>query len=101
MCAEIIFNLDSNFGWGALPPQTSRILAGEAKTSFLTGLAGGLPPPGPPAFFFATDDTRAARTSGRTSGRTPARPSRKKYLDVPVTIPNTILRFLFFLKANS
>ena len=78
MCAEIIFNLDSNFGWGAATP---RILAGGAsppQTPPLTGLAGGRQTPC--VFFFASDDTRAARTSGWTSGRTPARPPEPKKL---------------------
>ena len=75
-------------GLGGSAPQTPRFLAGGAKRpqtpplkrSFVTFDRGGQTgPPRSNAFFFgATDDTRAARTSGRTPGRTPGRKLRKK-----------------------
>ena len=64
------------FWLGGAAPQTPQILAGEAKPPQdppLTGLAGGLPPPGPPAFFFSPLTTRAP--PGRPAGRPAERPA--------------------------
>ena len=49
------------FGWGAKPPG-----AKPPQTPLVTGSAGGLPPPGAPAFFFpAPLTTRAVPTTVR------------------------------------
>ena len=71
------------FWLGGAAPQTPRILAGGAsppQTPPLTGLAGGLPPPGSPAFFFTPLATRAppGRPAGRPAERPPARLSRTR-----------------------
>ena len=62
------FVFSKKFWLGGAAPQTPRILAGGAsppQSPPLTGLAGGLPPPGPPAFFFSpSDDMGAADDTG-------------------------------------
>ena len=94
------------FGWGAAPQTAQVWLGGQSllKRSFVTfdRLGGGqMGPPRSNDFFSAPLTTRVppGRPAERPAERPTARPSRKNYLDVPVTIPNTILRFLFFLKA--
>ena len=101
---RIFQNFSKNFRFwlGGAAPQTPRILAGGAsppQSPPLTGLAGGLPPPGPPAFFFSPLTTRAP--PGRTAGRPAERPPEPKKLsrcasydsEYDFTIP-------FFLKAT-
>ena len=70
---------------------------------------GGSAPRTPRVFFFASDDTGAARTSGRTSGGTPGRTScvsrlkRKpekyieKYFEQTLHFGGGILFFIFFV----
>ena len=65
-----------NFGWGGFAPPDPPL------DGFSRGAAA---PRTPRVFFFSSDDTGAARTSGRTFGRTPGHRIDRGRLDLKTT----------------